>query len=48
VVVSLFSRRVVGWSIQSSLHTAIVVTAPTMAEEQWPPGQGLLQLIPLM
>jgi transposase InsO family protein len=43
VVIDLFSRRVVGWSIQSSLHTDIVLSALTMAVGQRLPGPGLLQ-----
>jgi transposase InsO family protein len=35
--------RVVGWSIQSSLHTNIVLSALTMAVGQRLPGPGLLQ-----
>jgi transposase InsO family protein len=43
VVIDLFSRRVVGWSMQSSLHTDIVLSALTMAIGQRLPGPGLLQ-----
>jgi putative transposase len=43
VVIDLFSRRVVGWSIQPSMHTDIVLTALTMAVGQRLPGPGLLQ-----
>lgn len=43
VVIDLFSRRVVGWSIQASLHTDIVRSALTMAVGQRLPGPGLLQ-----
>ncbi len=43
VVIDLFSRRVVGWSIQSSLHTDIVLSALTMAVGQRLPEPGLLQ-----
>jgi putative transposase len=43
VVIDLFSRRVVGWSMQSSLHTDIVLSALTMAVGQRLPGPGLLQ-----
>jgi putative transposase len=43
VVIDLFSRRVVGWSIQSSMHTDIVLSALTMAVGQRLPGPGLLQ-----
>jgi putative transposase len=43
VVVDLFSRRVVGWSMQESLHTDIVLSALTMAVGQRLPGPGLLQ-----
>jgi putative transposase len=43
VVIDLFSRRVVGWSIQPTLHTDIVLSALTMAVGQRLPGPGLLQ-----
>ena len=43
VVIDLFSRRVVGWSMQLSLHTDIVLSALTMAVGQRLPGPGLLQ-----
>jgi transposase InsO family protein len=43
VVIDLFSRRVVGWSIQSNLHTDIVLSALTMAVGQRLPEPGLLQ-----
>ncbi len=43
VVIDLFSRRVVGWSMQPSLHTDIVLSALTMAIGQRLPGPGLLQ-----
>jgi putative transposase len=43
VVLDLFSRRVVGWSIQPSLHTDIVLSALTMALGQRLPEPGLLQ-----
>jgi putative transposase len=43
VVIDLFSRRVVGWSMQPTLHTEIVLSALTMALGQRRPGPGLLQ-----
>ena len=43
VVIDLFSRRVVGWSMQSSMHTDIVLSALTMAVGQRLPAPGLLQ-----
>ncbi len=41
VVIDLFSRRVVGWSIQSSMHTDMVLSALTMAVGQRLPEPGL-------
>jgi putative transposase len=43
VVIDLFSRRVVGWSMQPTLHTDIVLSALTMAVGQRLPEPGLLQ-----
>jgi putative transposase len=43
VVIDLFSRRVVGWSMQSHMQTDIVLSALTMAVGQRLPGPGLLQ-----
>jgi putative transposase len=43
VVIDLFSRRVVGWSMKPTLHTEIVLSALTMALGQRRPGPGLLQ-----
>jgi putative transposase len=43
VVIDLFSRRVVGWSMQPSMHTDIVLSALTMAVGQRLPEPGLLQ-----
>jgi transposase InsO family protein len=43
VVIDLFSRRVVGWSMQSHMETDIVLSALTMAVGQRLPGPGLLQ-----
>lgn len=43
VVIDLFSRRVVGWSMQSSVDTDIVLSALTMAVGQRLPAPGLLQ-----
>ena len=42
VVIDLFSRRVVGWSMQSHMRTDIVLDALTMAVGQRLPGPGLL------
>lgn len=42
VVLDLFSRRVVGWSMQSHMQTDIVLSALTMAVGQRLPGPGLL------
>jgi transposase InsO family protein len=42
VVIDLFSRRVVGWSMQSHMQTDIVLSALTMAVGQRLPGPGLL------
>ena len=43
VVIDLFSRRVVGWSMQSHMRTDIVLSALTMAVGQRLPSPGLLQ-----
>lgn len=43
VVIDLFSRRVVGWSMQSHMQTDIVLSALTMAVGQRLPNPGLLQ-----
>jgi putative transposase len=43
VVIDLFSRRVVGWSMQSHIQTDIVLSALTMAVGQRLPDPGLLQ-----
>lgn len=42
VVVDLFSRRVVGWSMQDNMRTDLVLSALTMAMGQRFPGPGLL------
>jgi transposase InsO family protein len=42
VVLDLFSRRIVGWSMQASLHKELVVDALSMALCQRRPGPGLL------
>ena len=42
VVLDLFSRRIVGWSMQASLHKELVVDALSMALYQRRPGLGLL------
>jgi transposase InsO family protein len=42
VVLDLFSRRAVGWSMQSHMRTDIVLSALTMAVGQRLPGPGLL------
>lgn len=42
VVIDLFSRRVVGWSMQSTLETDIALSALTMAVGQRLPAPGLL------
>ena len=42
VVLDLFSRQVVGWSMQSSLHTDVVLQALTMAVWRRKPAAGLL------
>jgi putative transposase len=43
VVLDLFSRRVVGWSMRPTLHTDIALSALTMAVGQRLPEPGLLQ-----
>ena len=43
VVIDLFSRRVVGWSMQSHMRTDLVLDALAMAVGQRLPGPGLLQ-----
>lgn len=42
VVIDLFSRRVVGWSMQGHMRTDLVLDALTMAVGQRLPGPGLL------
>lgn len=42
VVIDLFSRRVVGWSMQSHMRTELVLDALTMAVGQRFPAPGLL------
>ncbi len=42
VVLDLFSRRIVGWSMQASLHKELVLDALSMALCQRHPGLGLL------
>ncbi len=42
VIVDLFSRRVVGWALDTKLHTALVVEALDMALGLREPGQDLL------
>jgi putative transposase len=42
VVLDLFSRRIVGWSMQASLHKALVLDALGMALGQRRPNPGLL------
>jgi transposase InsO family protein len=42
VVLDLFSRRVVGWSMQNHIRAELVVNALTMAVGQRLPGRGLL------
>ena len=42
VVIDLFSRRVVGWSMQGHMRTDLVLDALTMAVGQRFPGPGLL------
>jgi putative transposase len=42
VVIDLYSRRVVGWSMQSHMRTTLVLDALTMAMGQRLPGAGLL------
>jgi transposase InsO family protein len=42
-VVDLFSRRVVGWSMQSVMTAELVIEAQQMAFATRQPGQGLLQ-----
>jgi transposase InsO family protein len=43
VVIDLFSRRVVGWSMQRQMRTDLALDALTMAVGQRLPGPGLLQ-----
>jgi putative transposase len=42
IVLDLYSRRIVGWSIQSHVRAELVVDALTMAVGQRLPGPGLL------
>ena len=42
VVLDLFSRRIVGWSMQASLHKQLVIDALTMALRLRRPDPGLL------
>lgn len=42
VVLDLFSRRIVGWSMQANLHKGLVLDALTMALGQRRPAPGLL------
>lgn len=42
VVLDLFSRRVVGWSLQASLHKELVLNALDMAVQGRKPDAGLL------
>jgi transposase InsO family protein len=42
VILDLFSRRIVGWSMQASLHKELVLDALSMALCQRRPGLGLL------
>ena len=42
IVMDLFSRRIVGWSMRSSLHATLVIEAVQMAVKQHRPGAGLL------
>lgn len=42
IVLDLFSRQVVGWSMQSSLHTDVVLQALIMAVWRRKPAAGLL------
>jgi putative transposase len=43
VVMDLFSRRIVGWSMQDHMRTDLALSALTMAVGQRIPGPGLLQ-----
>lgn len=43
VVMDLFSRRIVGWSMQDHMRTDLALAALTMAVGQRIPGPGLLQ-----
>lgn len=42
VVIDLFSRKVVGWSMQNHMRTSLVNDALSMALWQRKPGQGLI------
>lgn len=42
VVLDLFSRRVVGWSMQSTMHTDLVLQALTLAVWRRKPARGLM------
>jgi len=42
VVIDLFSRRVVGWAIADTMHTALVLSALKQAFKVRQPGDGLL------
>ena len=42
VILDLFSRRVVGWSMSARMTSALVIDALTMALRQRQPGPGLL------
>jgi transposase InsO family protein len=43
VVLDLFSRRVVGWSMQPTLERALVIAALEMALRAHRPAAGLVQ-----
>ena len=42
VVLDLFSRKVVGWAMQETLHTEVVLSALEMAQSRRRPRAGLL------
>nr|WP_083865894.1 IS3 family transposase [Deinococcus peraridilitoris] len=41
-VMDLYSRRIVGWSLNERLHTPLVIDALNMARQRRNPGAGLL------
>ena len=42
VVIDLFNREVIGWSIKPRMTTDLVIDALSMAWFRWRPGAGML------